>query len=265
MSIQWLFELQEFGKLFCFSDHRQLIPLICNPTSHNQLSRWVQFTCTLKYHLRWTPRRLAWRILTLCCEWKHEREHIFQYSESSNVPLTQNSMRSKLFESWEICTFLFWLWSQTVYIGRPTHPIWLQTVGREASKSPKYLLAVRVVTSNMGMHIGQILSRMCNAWRLFDVLLLKVYIVKKLFLMSYVYKLNDYSSVEYLASNVWVWSWFPYFVLPFFGTRAYLRKAANATNPQDPPTFRSANFVNDPSLQSRERSEARYTIKVEVC
>ena len=107
MSIQWLFELQEFGKLFCFSDHRQLIPLICNPTSHNQLSRWVQFTCTLKYHLRWTPRRLAWRILTLCCEWKHERQHIFQYSESSNVPLTQNSMRIKLFESWEICTFLF--------------------------------------------------------------------------------------------------------------------------------------------------------------
>lgn len=133
----------------------------------------------------------------------------------------------------------------------------LKLLSRSA-ESPKYLLAVRVVTSNMGMHIGQILSQYVQWMKTFWRPSAKSIHCKEIIIPD---ELCVQTWPITAVLNIWHWIFgcshdFRNSCFDSLEARAYLPKAANSTYPQDPPTFRSANSVNDPSLQSCERSEA---------
>ena len=151
MSIQWLWVTEIRKKnsfLFCFSNTSRWSATLLHTTNCQDKSSLHAPVNTTHAGPEATTLKNS---VLVCCESKHGQQDIFQF-----LGVLKYSPHTKFDENptlWIMGNLYlsFWLWPQTVYIALAYTRFDLKLLSRSA-ESPKYLLAVWAVTSNMHGH-----------------------------------------------------------------------------------------------------------------
>lgn len=152
MSIQWLWVTgirKTFSFLFCFFQFIPLIftqPIVKDKSPVNTTHAGPEATTSKK---EFRPC-VANQNIDTKTYFSTRSSQIFS---SHKIRWESNSLNHE-----RICTFLFGS-DRRQFLYRSAYTRFDLKLLSRSAESPKYLLAVWVVTSNMGMHIGQILSQ----------------------------------------------------------------------------------------------------------